>query len=109
MAEMNAAALVWRNGDGSENQFVLEAARTSVGRRRDAQVCLSDPLVSHTHACIERRGDTYVVRDLGSTNFTRVNDEIVSERELRDGDEIRFARTSCTFVGPRQLSPEKSR
>jgi pSer/pThr/pTyr-binding forkhead associated (FHA) protein len=99
------ATLIWRHEDGSETRFALEAARISVGRRSDAQVRLSDPLVSHTHACIERRGDTYVVRDLGSTNFTRVNDQIVDECELRDGDEIRFARTSCTFVRAQTPAP----
>ena len=40
------------------------------------------------------------VLDLGSTNLTRVNGEPVRERELRDGDELRFARARCRFVSP---------
>ncbi len=36
--------------------------------------------------------------DLGSTNLTRVNGEVVRERELAHGDEVSFARASCRFV-----------
>jgi pSer/pThr/pTyr-binding forkhead associated (FHA) protein len=38
------------------------------------------------------------VCDLGSTNLTRVNGEVVAERELRHGDELRFARARCVFL-----------
>jgi len=53
------------------------------------------------------------VLDLGSTNRTRVNGVAVSERELKDGDEVRFARACCKFVlsgdisGP-EFAPEVS-
>ena len=43
--------------------------------------------------------------DLGSTNRTRVNGEAVSERELRDGDEVRFARARCRFVAAAAADP----
>jgi pSer/pThr/pTyr-binding forkhead associated (FHA) protein len=59
---------------------------------------VDEPLVSRAHARIERRGDAYFVLDLGSTNLTRVNGEVVAERVLRDGDELRFARACCRFV-----------
>jgi pSer/pThr/pTyr-binding forkhead associated (FHA) protein len=54
--------------------------------------------VSRAHARLERRDGGYVVLDLGSTNLTRVNGEIVHERVLRDGDEVRFGRALCRFV-----------
>jgi len=69
-----------------------------VGRDEAADICVDEPLVSRAHARIEQRGETYVVLDLGSTNFTRVNGEIVLERELRDGDEVFFARARCVFL-----------
>jgi pSer/pThr/pTyr-binding forkhead associated (FHA) protein len=41
--------------------------------------------------------------DLGSTNFTRVNDErVVRERELADGDAVQFARARCVFRADRR-------
>lgn len=79
-----------------------------VGREEGVDICVDEPLVSRTHARIECRGDRYVVLDLGSTNHTRVNGEIVTEKELRHGDEIRFARARCLFfVEQRDPEPER--
>lgn len=68
-----------------------------VGREGEADIQLDEPLVSRAHARLERRGDGYVVQDLGSTNLTRVNGEPVGEQQLRDGDELRFGRATCLF------------
>ena len=38
-----------------------------------------------------------MVIDLGSTNLTLVNGDVVRERELADGDELRFSRAKCRF------------
>jgi peptidoglycan glycosyltransferase len=91
------ACLVWLRGDGSEVRFPLDAASLVVGRDDTADIPLDEPLVSRAHARLERRGASYWVVDLGSTNFTRVGGEVVRERELRDGDEVRFARARCRF------------
>jgi peptidoglycan glycosyltransferase len=72
----------------------------TVGREGDANLCIDEPLVSRLHARIERRGERFFVLDLGSTNLTRVNGEVVAERELRDGDEVHFARARCLFRAP---------
>jgi pSer/pThr/pTyr-binding forkhead associated (FHA) protein len=69
----------------------------TVGRDDTADVFVDEPLVSRQHARIERRGTAYFVLDLGSTNRTRVNGIAVGERELQDGDEVRFARARCVF------------
>lgn len=90
--------LVWERGDGDRVEFVLVAEVTLVGRDDEADITLTEPLVSRLHARIERRGSGFVVLDLGSTNLTRVNGEVVSQRELRNGDEVRFARARCVFL-----------
>jgi len=69
-----------------------------VGRDETADIRVDEPLVSRAHARVERRGQVYVIVDLGSTNRTRVNGEVVAERELRHGDEVRFARARCFFL-----------
>ena len=71
-----------------------------MGRDGDADLQIDEPLVSRLHARIERRGERFFLLDLGSTNLTRVNGEVVAERELRDGDEVRFARARCVFRAP---------
>jgi pSer/pThr/pTyr-binding forkhead associated (FHA) protein len=78
--------------------FPLAADILTVGRDESADIRVDEPLVSRAHARLERRDGGYVVFDLGSTNLTRVNGEIVHERVLRHGDEVRFGRARCLFV-----------
>jgi pSer/pThr/pTyr-binding forkhead associated (FHA) protein len=92
------ARLVWTRPDGGETSFDLKAEPMLVGREEDADIRVDEPLVSRAHARIERRGNGYVVLDLGSTNLTKVNGTVVSECVLRDGDEVQFARAKCRFV-----------
>ena len=86
--------------DGEEVEFTLATSPLLIGRDEDADIRVDEPLVSRAHARIEKRGSAFFVLDLGSTNLTRVNGEAVVERELRDGDELRFARARCRFVSP---------
>ena len=92
--------LVWSRPDGEEVEFLLQGSPLLVGRDEDADIRVDEPLVSRAHARIERRGFSFFVLDLGSTNLTRVNGDPVNERELRDGDELRFGRARCRFVSP---------
>jgi pSer/pThr/pTyr-binding forkhead associated (FHA) protein len=99
------ARLIWERPDGSKVEFQLTGTVMLVGRDDDADIRVDEPLVSRAHARIERRGETYFVQDLGSTNLTRVNGEVVAERALQDGDELRFARACCRFVVPSAHDP----
>ena len=93
--------LVWEKPDGTRVEFPLDAPVMLVGRDETADIRVDEPLVSRAHARVERRGDGHVIVDLGSTNLTRVNGEVVVERELRHGDEVRFARARCVFLSDR--------
>jgi pSer/pThr/pTyr-binding forkhead associated (FHA) protein len=94
-----AARLVWHRPDGQEVEFPLGGEALEVGRDADVAIRLDEPLVSRRHARIERRGEVWVVVDLGSTNFTRVNGErLRRERDLAHGDELRFGRARCVFL-----------
>jgi pSer/pThr/pTyr-binding forkhead associated (FHA) protein len=90
--------LVWEKTDGTRVEFPLQAEILVVGRDETADIVVDEPLVSRSHARLERRGASYVVLDLGSTNFTRVNGDRVAEAELRNGDEVRFGRARCVFL-----------
>ena len=69
----------------------------TMGRLPDCDVVLSDPNVSRRHAEVRRRGNDFVVVDLGSTNGTKVNGAGVKERRLADGDEIAIGNTKLRF------------
>ena len=98
MSARPPSRLIWEKKDGARVEFPLGDAPLMVGRDEEADICVDEPLVSRTHARIEPRDGGYAVLDLGSTNSTRVNGEVVSERLLRHGDEVRFARARCLFV-----------
>lgn len=78
---------------------VLTAARTwevpmrgdslTIGGAADNAIVIDGASVSRHHAAIERKAASFLVRDLGSTNGTWVNQERVSEKVLEDGDAIR--------------------
>lgn len=93
-----SARLIWLRAQGEPVEFPLEGEALDVGRDGEAAIRIEEPLVSRLHARLERRGEGWVVRDLDSTNFTRVNGRrIRREHELEDGDELRFARARCVF------------
>ena len=94
-----AARLVWERTDGVPVEFPLVGDVLEVGRDDDVAIRVDEPLVSRRHARLEKRGEAWVVVDLGSTNFTRVNGERVRlERELVHGDELQLGRAVCRFL-----------
>jgi pSer/pThr/pTyr-binding forkhead associated (FHA) protein len=92
-----AARLVWERPDGERVEFPLDQDTVLVGRE-DAPILIDEPLVSRQHARLEWRNDVWVLVDLGSTNHTRVNGEVVNYRELANGDNLQFARAKCRFL-----------
>jgi predicted component of type VI protein secretion system len=59
--------------------------------RAGADVKLSDPDVSRSHAVVRLHGGSVAIEDVGSTNGTFVNGSRVDGvTELRDGDVVRF-------------------
>ena len=107
-APVKGPRLIWQRPDGGKESFALTTSPMTVGRDETAEIFVDEPLVSRAHARIERRGERYFVVDLGSTNLTRVNGEVVLERELRHGDEVRFARARCQFLLEDDTDPGKS-
>ena len=82
-----------------EGQQVVELRDfNSMGRHPSNTIQLLDKIVSKEHCLIERRGPSYVLRDLGSLNGTYINGERVQgERELRHGDDIALGGTRARY------------
>jgi diguanylate cyclase (GGDEF)-like protein len=56
--------------------------------------------ISRSHAALTNKGGQISVRDMGSTNGTFVNDEMVqSDFQLRNGDLVKIGRTIFKFIG----------
>jgi len=77
---------------------------TLVGRSEEAHFELSDTLISDKHFLIRVRGNLYSLYDLGSTNGTLLNGQVVSAKtpvRLKNLDEIEMGRTRLLFIAAR--------
>ena len=69
----------------------------TIGRDPENDVQIDNLAVSARHACIEKRGTGYVVRDLSSTNGTFVGGERVVDKALADGDAVTIGKHTLIF------------
>jgi pSer/pThr/pTyr-binding forkhead associated (FHA) protein len=63
-----------------------DARALVIGRSVACDLTLADPTVSRWHAELIRDGERWIVRDMGSTNGTRVNGWRVRRAVLEPGD-----------------------
>jgi pSer/pThr/pTyr-binding forkhead associated (FHA) protein len=93
-----SALLVVQRGPNSGARFLLDADKTTAGRRPDSDIFLDDVTVSRKHAeFIRRPGGVFVVRDVGSLNGTYVQRDRIDEVVLRDGDEVQIGKYRMVF------------
>jgi pSer/pThr/pTyr-binding forkhead associated (FHA) protein len=71
----------------------------TIGRAPDNTIHIDDPSVSGRHAELRRTDRAYQLRDLGSTNGTRVNGSGTTEITLHPGDRVRFGAVDARFEG----------
>jgi pSer/pThr/pTyr-binding forkhead associated (FHA) protein len=71
----------------------------TIGRADTSQVMLEHPRVSRNHAAVQRKGNVFMLRDLGSTNGTWRAGERVEQLILQDGDEFKIGDATMVFKG----------
>src|SRR5580693_1036220 len=94
------AFLVIRRDDGFGDVFPLTAGqRYTLGRATTNNVVLKDDLCSREHAEVYHADGQWRVRDLGSLNGTRVNNDLLEQEwELEPNDDIHVGRSHLLFV-----------
>ena len=71
----------------------------SIGRSPKCDVHVDQESVSRNHCQIHFTGNEFMVRDLGSTNGTYVNDDLVQDEwRLSHGDQLKVGRTILKFI-----------
>src|SRR5580704_7813881 len=78
------------SADGKSRVIALDGERLTVGRSNASELCYPDDNgLSRQHLAIERDGDGWALRDLGSKNGTMLNGAKIIERTpLKSGDQI---------------------
>jgi len=85
--------------------------RLRIGKASDNDLVLPDDTVSRHHCVIERKAEGIVVRDLGSTNHTRVGRTVIREGAVELGATITVGAVEVGLRserGPRQVMPSES-
>ena len=90
--------------DGSPALLIIREV-TLVGRKGgECDIALEHPSISKLHCAIARTDGLLFVRDLGSTNGTKVNGQRVTRGALLPGDELTFANIRFkVFLGPGEM------
>lgn len=88
--------LVPTDSPALEDPYPLRGSRIVVGRD-DADIATGDPTMSVHHFEIERREGEIFIRDLGSTNCTKVNGQKIRATTLQSGDRIQAGLTCFVF------------
>lgn len=91
--------------DGKTRTMTLDAASLSLGRSSANELCFPEDVgLSRRHMLLERDGDEWAVRDLGSKNGTFLNGVRLTKAErLKPGDRIVASRILLAFE-PRQAA-----
>ena len=92
------ACLVVIYGSELGKKYNLNATSLVIGRSSKCDIQIDQESVSRNHSKIINTGKSILMRDLGSTNGTYVNDEPIDEYVLRDGDLIKIGRTIFKFL-----------
>lgn len=80
-----------------------------VGRASQCAVRVHDQRVSNEHAALRWSGRNWIVRDLGSTNGTWLNGELVkpgSDQPLTQGDRLAFGAKEILWIFEEDSAPE---
>jgi hypothetical protein len=99
LAGLRGPALVVRSGGGMAGQvFQPPEGRTLIGRSPECEIFLDDVTVSRRHAELERAGEMFTIRDLGSLNGTYVNRGRIESVVLQDDDEVQIGKYRLIFL-----------
>ena len=85
----------------NQKVFVVDEGETTIGRGTQSKICLPDSMLSREHAAIRRADKQLWVKDLDSTNGTRLNQGTVGkEIELKHGDILKLGDHELQMLFP---------
>jgi predicted component of type VI protein secretion system len=93
-----APRLVVESAPGHDPGMEYDLHEKATLGRGEVEIHLEDPFASTHHARLSRQGGAMVLEDLGSTNGTYLNEELLDgPRPLHPGDRIRIGDSTFTY------------
>ena len=92
------ACVVVIHGAGLGKRVDIRDTPVVIGREHESDLHILHPSVSRRHCEIWAENGRYRVRDLGSTNATRLNDRVVGVADLADGDHLTVGESILKFI-----------
>ena len=90
--------LVVESVPGLQHGMEYDVATGATLGRGDVEIQLEDPFASSEHARLTRQGAIVVIEDLGSTNGTYLNDELLrGPQPLHAGDRVRIGDSTFNY------------
>lgn len=91
-----AKVSIFFNG-AQQKEVLLDKDQMVIGRDPSCQIHLDNLGISRTHCQVLKKGDSFIVQDLKSSNGTFVNGQKVGEHYLNDKDVISFGKFELRF------------
>jgi DNA-binding NtrC family response regulator len=98
VVSLRKCQLVVVDGPNRGKKLTLNKNLTKIGKRETNDLIIVDKTVSRNHIEIEYAADSFLLRDLDSTNGTFLNGSRVKEAYLTPGDQIKVGNTTIEFV-----------
>ncbi|MDP6417363.1 MAG: FHA domain-containing protein, partial [Gammaproteobacteria bacterium] len=91
--------LVAQTGPDSGNSFRLKDGLNTVGRNPDTNnICINDPAIGRNHCTLRLNKGHITVHDLGSSNGTSINGDMIEGLELQSQDVVTTGGTRLVFL-----------
>ncbi len=90
--------LVCTTATGKSKIIPLKREKLIIGRSNEATLKLMHPSISRKHCVIEKQDKGYIARNISTTNPLYLNDQVISEKRLYSGDQLRMGTFSITFI-----------
>jgi hypothetical protein len=94
--------LVAQSPEFTGKSFDLTGREITVGRVADNKIQIEHASVSGHHAMLRLEALDYVIKDLDSTNGTRINGERITEQKLRRNDILRLGNIELLYDSEHQ-------
>ncbi len=104
----SAPSLEVLNGvaEGKKIYFTEDLQEVDIGRDPNSVLCIDETVISRHHARLVRKWGGIVLLDFESRNGCYVNNEKVTEKQLRDGDKVLLGTVKLIYRNPQDINIE---